>query len=199
MYTRREVLAEALVAPLLFAGDQPARRNGIEIVREDSVLSRESAKGFARVRGCTGEYVVVCGAGDKALSMAPLLKNRAARGAWIVWESAAHGISPRQFEGIKRVMQDEFGIGVGFAFRPCDLYVEYALPERVLTRSFLEIFPVSGNAEGTIARVDGIPVAVRHRIGRGGIVFLGAMLGPNLYADEMQAWRIAQKLVAASD
>jgi hypothetical protein len=37
---------------------------------------------------------------------------------------------------------------------------------------------------------------MKRRIGRGGIVFLGSMLGPNLHAEEPEAHRIATALLS---
>ena len=100
------------------------------------------------------------------------------RGEWIIWESA-----PR------------------FSGSPMDagLYIHYSWPRREMTRSFLQPVPVVCSDAEVIARYGGTPVAMKRRYGLGGVVFLGSMLGPNLYAGEPQAWRIVAGLLLEVD
>jgi hypothetical protein len=64
----------------------------------------------------------------------------------------------------------------------------------MLTRTFLALVPVISEANETIAYYGRIPVAAKRRIGQGGIVVLGSMLGPNVRAAEREAAEITTEI-----
>lgn len=193
MQTRRQLFRQTFVA-LAATGSTPAHRVGIFV--EDTLLSQESARGFAMLNTRT-RFIVLPGAGERAIQAAPDLLQRARQGAWIIWEPALHGLPLAQLARMQSALQTTFGIRIGPPFRP-GLYVEYLWPKPALTRSFLEAIPVDCAPHEIIARHGAIPIAMRRRIGRGGIVFLGSMLGPNLYAEEPESHAITKALLSSS-
>jgi hypothetical protein len=76
------------------------------------------------------------------------------------------------------------------------MYINYVWPKAVVVRSFLDAVPVECRPSEVVAHHSGIPVAMRRRIGRGGIIFLGSMLGPNLYAEEREARLVVTDLLS---
>jgi len=171
MQTRREILKTSLG---LAFGFERHWRGGLQIVARADCLSQESARGFAMAaKHGSGRGIVVCG----AHRFAPELLERAEGGEWIIWEAA-----PRCEH------QSSFGITIGPAKEP-GMYIAYERPS-VLTRSFLAVHAVRCADCEVLARQEGMPVAVTRRVRRGGIVVLGSMLGPNLYAEEPQAHQI---------
>jgi hypothetical protein len=115
------------------------------------------------------------------------------QGAWIVWESAPQSVEPGQFSALAETLNATFGIQIGAPIYP-GLFIEYVWPTAVLTRSFLDATPVLCPESEIVSHSGETTTAMRRRIGRGGIVFLGSMLGPNLYAEEPQAHGIATRL-----
>ena len=200
MQTRRQLLQQSIllpfVPPLITGQATTASARNLEILAESDCLSQESARGFALIPPRCAEVVVVCGAGLVASSWAPELRRRAAAGTWILWEAAPHASDPSQFRAFRETMQNVFGIKIGSPFEP-GLYIEHVWPTRDLTRSFLAAIPVECSRSEIVARHGEIPVAMKRRIGGGGIVFLGSMLGPNLAAEEREAHRIAVALTQA--
>ena len=141
-------------------------------------------------------FVVLCGAGKRAVAAAPDLLRHARAGTWIIWESALHALLPHQIAEMQSALSKVFGVGIGAPLHS-GLYIRYEWPQTVLTRSFLQVAPVISRSGQIIARDGETPVAVRKQIGSGGILFLGAMLGPNLYAEEAQAHAIARRLISS--
>jgi len=169
--TRREFLSDALAAPIALS----TVAAGPRILAGPDCLSQESAAGFRSVLPVsrTANLILLCSA-----TMPPRLHAAAVNGAWIVWE-----ISP-------------FASRNSFAITdsPGDLYVRYLWPHAALTRSFSRVIPVRCAEEEAIAHYRGRPVAMKRRIGRGGIVFLGSMLGPNLRSGEREARALAKAI-----
>ncbi|MBV9268057.1 MAG: hypothetical protein JO061_17955 [Acidobacteriaceae bacterium] len=197
MQTRRQLLRQALTAGVAIHTSQSRTARRFEILSESTALSQESARGFATVAAPHHAVIVVCGAGEKALTAAPHLFHCALQGAWLLWESALHDLQPFQFRQLQSTLRTVFDINIGMPFHP-GLYIEYIWPKPAVTRSFLEAVAVECNPAEVIARHAATPVAMRRRIGRGGIVFLGSMLGPNLYAEEPEAYAIATNLLYSS-
>lgn len=197
MQTRRQLLQQAVFAPLAAGLASTQRVSGWEIISEPDCLSQESARGFSLVSAPRGQFIVVCGAGATAMSRAPELFERVVRGEWIIWESSPPDVAREQFPALRETMRSVFGIRLGEPMKP-GLYVEYLRPHRTLTRSFLQAIPVVCSNREVIAGHAGTPVGMKRPLGRGGIVFLGSMLGPNLHAEEPEAQRIAAGLLPTS-
>lgn len=157
----------------LAAGLSSARTvSGVEVICEPDCLSEESARGFSLIKAPRGSFIVVCG----AAALAPELLRRARQGEWIIWERRP---------------------GLSGSPANAGLYVCYSWPRREMTRSFLHPVPVMCPEAEVIARYEGMPVAMRRRLGLGGVIVLGSMLGPNLHAEEPEAYRIAARLLKA--
>lgn len=190
MQTRRQLLQQAILAPLAAGLVSTRPVSGLEIISEPDCLSQESARGFSLLAAAASRFVVVCGAGATAISRAPELRGRALKGEWVVWESSPPNVMRGEFSALRKTMQDVFGIRLGEPIKP-GLYIQYLRPRPTLTRSFLQAIPVICPDREVIAEHAGTPVAMKRRLGRGGIVYLGSMLGPNLHAEEPEARRIA--------
>jgi hypothetical protein len=164
MHTRRNVLRDTLLLPFLVGISPPP---GSRIIAGSDCLSQESAEGFRSVlaRSHAANLIVLCGA--KAVH--PRLYDAAVNGAWLIWE-----MPPAQSTVSHR-----------------DLYVHYSWPHPTLTRAFSYTMPVGCADAEAIAHYRGVPVAMKRRMGRGGIIFLGSMLGPNLRAEEPEARELA--------
>jgi hypothetical protein len=81
-------------------------------------------------------------------------------------------------------------------------YVEYTWPSAAAVRDFSRVVPLArlgddGRGE-VIARVDGVPVALRRRVGRGTLLFLGSPLGPALWAGDAEATRWLADVLASA-
>lgn len=184
MLTRRQLFAETMMLPLA-AGLAARPAAGLQIVAEPNCLSRESAEGFRSVGAAEEANVaVLCGVSTMSLARAWRLRRQAAAGRWILWE-----MSPFARECQARILREVFGISTGkpIALSPDRLYVRYNWPSAALTRSFCAAIPVTCSEKEIVATYDNMPVAMRRAIGRGGVIFLGSMLGPNLRAEDSQA------------
>jgi hypothetical protein len=170
MQSRRQFLQDALIAPMAVASLGTAA--GPRIIAEPDCLSQESAQGFRTVLHKHGlaNLIVVCGA-----AMHPRLRAAAVNGAWVVWE-----ISPFRNQS-----------SLAIPASPGDLYVRYTWPRMTLTRSFSHMIPIQGTDTEVIAYYRDVPMALKRRMGRGGIIYLGSMLGPNLQAEEREAHELA--------
>jgi hypothetical protein len=185
MPTRRELLQQALSVPLaasLRAAQSP------QIVSEPNCLSEESAAGFRQLRSLPANLIVLCGVSAINRARALALRERAASGAWIICEAAPY------FSG-REILRDAFQITAGapVAVHSDCLYVSYTWPHPALTRTFSAAIPIEERP--ALAHYRNLPVAARRRIGRGGIVFLGSMLGPNLRAGDPQAMELAAAML----
>jgi hypothetical protein len=77
-------------------------------------------------------------------------------------------------------------------------YVNYAWPRKTKVRDFSRVTPVSAKTGDIIGSVGAVPVALKRRMGKGILIFLGSPLGPALRAGdpEAHAWL---RLVTRSD
>lgn len=181
--TRRSILQQALVVPFAVRTEARSAPAGPQIISEPNCLSQESAEGFRSLHP-TSNVILLCGVANLAKGRALDLSKQIHRGSWIVWES-----SPFCSGNQRRILRDVFGIVLREPVIPSSdhLYVRYSWPRPALTRTFSAVIPVACSDQDAIGRYGGVPVAMKRQIGRGGIVFLGSMLGPNLHAEERQA------------
>lgn len=166
METRREILRQSLIAPLVVP-----RWLDIQILSGSDCLSQESAAGFRlllRSVRPASRITIVCGSNYPAN---PIGVNR---GAWIV-----HELPPR----------------ARFSDATQGLFVRYSWPHAALVRTFLRFVPVRCGDDEVIATYAGKPVAMRRRRGRTGIIVLGSMLGPALYAGDREAHRLGAEML----
>ena len=116
-------------------------------------------------------------------------------GASVILESGAGFAADREFRSHRAVLRDCLQVQIG---EPVDLwrdnssqripYVDYTWPRPAKVRDFSRVVPVEGQGE-MIARVDGLPVALKRSSGRGRLIFLGSPLGPALWAGDAEARR----------
>jgi hypothetical protein len=116
-------------------------------------------------------------------------------GASVILESGAGFVPDREFRTHRVVLRDYLQVHIE---EPLDLwrdnssqripYVDYAWPRPAQVRDFSRVVPVQGQGE-IIARVEGLPVALRRPSGRGRLIFLGSPLGPALWAGDAEARR----------
>ncbi len=142
-----------------------------------------------------GRVVVVPACVGISPPIANFIATRLGRGALVVIESGAGFASPAEFRAQQRFLKSSFGLLVD---RPVDLweagatqprvpYVDYFWPARVTVRDFSRVVPVREPAGRIIARIEGMPVATRLRVGKGTLVFLGSPVGPVLFSGDCEA------------
>jgi hypothetical protein len=66
-------------------------------------------------------------------------------------------------------------------------YVNYLWPRETKVRDFSRVIPVSTGTGDVIAEVGGLPVALKRRMGKGTLIFLGSPIGPALRAGDPEA------------
>ena len=188
MQTRRQLLQRTVGLPLAMCLRPTPGQSTIGIISEPNCLSQESAEGFRALPPSVSarDVVVLCGISRLNIRRVFELRDRVLRGAWVIWEN-----SP--FARQKQILEDAFGISTQDQnlVSPDRIYISYKWPVPILTRTFSAITPVSCAPAQVVARYGSIPVAMKRRLGRGGVVFLGSMLGPNLRAGEREAQQIA--------
>ncbi len=91
-------------------------------------------------------------------------------GAGVIFESGAGFATDREFRAHRVVLRDSW-------------------PRPAKVRDFSRVVPLGRQAGDVIARVDGLPVALKRPCGRGNLIFLGSPLGPALWAGDAQARR----------
>jgi hypothetical protein len=66
-------------------------------------------------------------------------------------------------------------------------YVDYSWPRSAMVRDFSRVTPVATSAGEIIGRAGSLPVALKRKVGKGILVFLGSPIGPALLAGDRQA------------
>lgn len=117
-------------------------------------------------------------------------------GGLVILESGAGFASERDRSRHRAVLRDAFQVQVE---SPIDLwpeangsaipYVDFTWPFATKVRDFSRVVPLASGAGETIARVNGLPVGLRRRNGRGTLVVLGSPVGPALWAGDIEARR----------
>lgn len=188
MQTRRQLLKQAFTLPLaqtIIAA--PAA--GFRILAEPNCISRESVAGFRSLNVSEALNVtLLCGVSEVDIAVASRLREQAAAGRWVIWES-----SPTPSRTQAPILGEIFGLTIGepVPTSPDRLYIRYSRPHMALTRSFCAAIPVARSNAQTLAMYGNTKVAMKCAVGRGGLIFLGSMLGPNLAAEEPEARSIA--------
>ena len=118
-------------------------------------------------------------------------------GASVILESGAGFAADRAFRAHRVVLRDYLQVHIE---EPVELwppdngpphvpYVDYTWPRPARVRDFSRAVPIQGLEGEIIARVDGVPVALKRPSGRGRLIFLGSPLGPALWAGDAEARR----------
>jgi hypothetical protein len=112
-------------------------------------------------------------------------------GGRVILESGAGFAREQDCSRHRAVLRGAFDV---HAESPLDLwphrsipYVGFTWPFAAMVRDFSRVVPLAGRAEEIIARVNGLPVALRRRSGRGTLIVLGSPLGPALWAGDIEA------------
>ena len=160
------------------------------------------------------QIAIVPSFGVMAPATASTLTDLLEAGTHVLLESGAGFLSPAEFTAHHRMLQRHFDIAVG---PPIDLwegnpaddalparrpgrhpnkkrdrhpsvpYVSYLWPRETRVRDFSRVIPVSASDGDVIAKVGALPVALKRRVGRGTLIFLGSPLGPVLRAGDPEA------------
>ena len=165
-------------------------------------------------------FYVVPGAGAIGNDLGRRLARLVDCGAWLVLESAAGFAGEAAFETQCEMLASHFGLSIE---RPMDLresgesivpYVDYVWPAAVKIRDFSRVVPVGSGARPAeapvpplsgpvscetseaIGAIAGRRVAVRRRLGRGVLVFLGSPIGPALAIGDRDAHHWLNSLMA---
>ncbi len=115
-----------------------------------------------------------------------------ADGATVILESGAAFADEADFRAHRAVLRDSLQVHVD---APVQLwtagqripYVDYSWPHSAKIRDFSRVVPLARQPGEIIARVDGLPVCLKRRMGRGTLIFLGSPLGPALWAGDAEA------------
>ena len=116
-------------------------------------------------------------------------------GGKVIFESGAGFASAAEFRVHRRVLRDALDVHVEAPvplWRPAEQripYVDFTWPVPTKIRDFSRVVPLARQAGEIIARVGGLPAALKRRTGRGTLVFLGSPLGPALWAGDVEAGR----------
>jgi len=214
--TRRTFLYAAACAGSIRARmREPEFRSALVDLGSDCVL-RDSLAGFAGARPgaikvSAGQelehrqeclFYVVPGAGEVDDVLGLRLARLVHRGGWLLLESAAGFAGEAAFRTQREMLASRFGLAIE---RPVDLresgesivpYVDYVWPVKVKIRDFSRVVPVSCERSEGIGAIGGRQVAVRRRVGRGVLVFLGSPIGPALAIGDADAHRWLNSLMS---
>jgi hypothetical protein len=129
-------------------------------------------------------------------------------GTSVLLESGAGFSREEEFAIHRKMLSDAFGIGMQ---SPLDVwrraadgvapqvarYVEYDWPCRTLVRDFSRVIPVLAAGADRIASAGSLSVAMKKRVRKGTLVFLGSPLGPGLLAGDLEAREWVRSLATA--
>jgi hypothetical protein len=146
---------------------------------------------------CPRNLSIAAGFRDTSGALVSKLHQSLEDGAWLLWESPA---SFALKEG-RAMYLEVFGIRI-FPARSVEvtknLYVRYRWPREALIRTFASVVAIDARSlDQPIGFYDGQPVGGIRRVGRGGVVFLGSMLGPHLQAGDLKAEQFCLHLLAS--
>ncbi len=110
-------------------------------------------------------------------------------GGTVLLESGAGFVGESGFRIHRDALRGQLQIRVAAArFKSRGVpYVDYAWPYPTKIRDFSRVVPVGDQPGEVIARVDGLPVALKRQVGAGTLIFLGSPLGPALWAGDTEA------------
>jgi hypothetical protein len=216
MLTRRELLSSLAVAPL--AAEIPVLKKlvapGTEIWHEQHCLSQESASGFrrllnkeqsvvGRIRRGREKPSVILVPGVRQLSEARCeeLLRRVQVGTWLILETGVCFSSAEQSKQQASLLKSAFDLEVlspapvAASRKSQTAYIAFVWPLRSLTRTFEAVTPIRCERSEAIAFFDNQPVGAKRSLGKGGIIYLGTMLGPGLFAEEREAHALGRALL----
>ncbi len=216
MLTRRRVLQDSFAAALgvgcTMYADQPvtATKRTCFLPRLVNVdlLAEESAQGFQSllpatqflqadsIRGRVGLGTVIILPAVRSLPTDYIreLRKCVNGGAWVIWERAANFGGHSEYHA-RELLAHFFGICISDPIRRSSTYIRYRWPIKCSAGGFHDSVRLECLPDEVIAECAGEPVAMKRAIGKGGLVFLGTMLGPGIRAEEREARVIGQTLL----
>lgn len=184
--------AACLVAPPVRDGLQREWFNGYQRALEVIGVPQTHAVMGSPV---AARLVILSAAAVERVQEFVWIKSLAARGSTVLVETAA-AFLPRQAQERQALLAERhLGIRLRPARRLWDEgearaglpYVELTWPVVARIRDYSSWIGVSGGAEAPLAVVEGLPCAVRKRLGAGTLLFLGSPVGPHLWAEDREA------------
>src|SRR5881397_3866821 len=183
--TRRAFLGTTAAA--LSAGGNRRGPGDCVVLDLKGACLRESVAGYQAVLGqivprCA--TLIVPGALEIAASVAREVVTGLRAGATVILESAAGFVAERDFRGQRDILRSVLGVHIDTALQlwPRGVpYIDYNWPFPAKIRDFSRAVRLPRQPGAMIAAVDGVPVALRRRIGRGTLIVLGSPLGPALW------------------
>ena len=177
--------------------------NVVEILPEAHCLSEESANGYRKLVRTQDrswpDRIVLPASRWLSPEKAAELGRRVNRGCWLLVESGLVYSSRQERESQGLVLAEAFNLQIGETIdvgASNTSYVTYIHAQPTLVRTFGAITPICCAPAERIAEFEGIPVAIRRRIGSGGVIFLGSILGVGLLAQEREAHRVVTALLS---
>jgi hypothetical protein len=126
-------------------------------------------------------------------------------GGTVLVESGAGFAAELEFQAHRAALRDGLQVRIEAPVRlwPRTIpYIHYSWPYPADVRDFSRVVPLGRQPGEIIARVDGMPAALKRRYagagGAGGtLIFLGSPLGPALWAGDAEAKRWLSRVVAS--
>jgi hypothetical protein len=147
-------------------------------------------------RGC--QFAAVPGVSVMDERTGAALLDLLGTGATVLLESGAGFCGRAEFAAHGRALLRFFGIVVeepvhvrSIATAP---YVHYEWPTAAIVRDFSRAIPVRAENAEVIGQVGDLPVALKKRVGKGQLIFLGSPLGPALRTGDVEACEWLRKL-----
>ncbi|HXH48915.1 MAG TPA: hypothetical protein VNM47_06180 [Terriglobia bacterium] len=139
--------------------------------------------------------IIMPGAIDTDHSALAGLSEHLMSGSIVLYETGAAFFGPEDFDIHKRVIRSVFGLSLHRPVRLWDSaeslkqspYIDYHWPVVTKVRDFSCVVPVGLEGGDAIAWFQKVPVALKRRIGKGTLVFLGSPLGPHLLSADREA------------
>ena len=201
--TRRSFLAVTGASPFAWTPGARTGRDGCLVLDSGADGLSESALGYLQSSSATSTSrtpvmpsraaTVVAPAAVVDRSSALRLRDSAWRGASVLIELGLAFVDDAHAGAQRALISDVFDVGVGEVVylwregRDRVPYVRYDWPVAAWVRDFSRAVSVDGIGWRSIAEIEGRPVAVRRRVGRGAVTILGSPLGPALRAGDRDA------------
>jgi hypothetical protein len=170
---------------------------------EEHCSLRESVSGYqaalAKLDVCHCDALIVPAALTIPPAASRLIVHALQRGATVILESGAGFVAADgpELRAHRDALRDALRLRIE---SPVDVwtadtrrrrvpYVDFTWPSAAKVRDFSRAVPLGQQEGKIIARVNGLPVAITRRMGRGTLVFLGSPVGPALWIGDMESRR----------
>jgi hypothetical protein len=158
------------------------------------------------------ENAIIPGIGRMDAASAEILADYLQAGGAVLLESGGGYLNPNEFRAHQQVLNCHFNVRVdqpvdfwahsstrgiqmdipsrrkGPAHGPAP-YIDYIWPYQTKVRDFSRVVPLAAQGGDVIGFAGKLPVALRKRVGKGALIFLGSPLGPHLLAGDVEAGR----------